>query len=88
MRYRVLEHVLARAVHDEVMILDTRSDEFLGLNATGAAVWDVLIAGRPVAEAIDGLVENFDVARDTAEKDVAALLENLQRLGVISPLGT
>lgn len=88
MRYGVPDHVLARTVHDEVMILDTRTDEYLGLNPTGAAVWDVLVDGRPVTDAVENLVQNFDVPRDTAENDVAALIENLQRLGVISPLPT
>lgn len=86
--FRVPEHIDARSVDDEVIIFDARSGGYLGLNATGAAVWDVLSSGGPVAHAVDALVTHFDVDRATAEQDVPLLLRQLQDLDLIAPMTT
>jgi len=84
MRYRVPEHVHARPVQDEVMILDARSNQYLGLNGTGAVVWSVLVDGGSAAAAVAELIARFEVAPETAQADVASLLEELLRLGLIA----
>ena len=83
MSYRVPEHVHARPVQGEVMILDTRSNRYLGLNGTGAAVWAVLAGGGSNADAVADLTTRFEVTPETAEADVMRLLEELLRLGLI-----
>ena len=86
MIFRVHDHIAARAVDDEVIIFDARSGGYLGLNATGAAIWDVLASGRSAEHAVEALVTLFDVDRATAERDVTLLLRELQSLDLISPL--
>lgn len=85
MSYRVPEHVRARSVQDEVMILDTRSGDYLGLNGTGAVIWTVLAGGGSGAAAVTELLTHYEVTRETAETDVAGLLEELLRLGLLTP---
>lgn len=85
MKFVVPTYIHARTLHDEVMILDTRNNGYLGLNQTGAAVWDVLTDGRPVSDAVETLVMSFNVDARTAEDDVDALVGNLQELGIITP---
>ena len=85
MSYRVPEHVRARPVQDEVMILDTRSGEYLGLNGTGAVIWTVLTGGGSDVAAVTELLTRYEVTRETAEADVTGLLEELLRLGLITP---
>ncbi len=84
MSFRVLEHVHARPVQDEVMILDARCNHYLGLNKTGAVVWSVLSGGGSAAAAVAELITRFEVSQETAEADVARLLEELLRLGLIA----
>jgi Coenzyme PQQ synthesis protein D (PqqD) len=85
MTYRVPAHVHAREVHDEVVVLDARSNQYLGLNGTGAVVWSVLAAGGSADEAVDELVVRYEVGREVATSDVAALLDELLRLGLVTP---
>lgn len=85
MIYRVPEHVHARPLQDEVMILDTRSNQYLGLNGTGAVVWSVLAGGGSTAAAVIELITHFEVPRETAEADVARLLGELLQLDLITP---
>lgn len=85
MSYRVPEYVRARPVHDDIMILDARQNQYLGLNGTGALVWSVLTGGGSLDTAIDELVARYDVTLETAEADVASLVQELLRLRLISP---
>lgn len=85
MKFRVPEHVVARTVDDEVILFDAQNGGYLGLNPSGATIWDVLTSGRPVADAVEELVTRFDVDRATAEEDVTVLVSNLQNLDLISP---
>jgi hypothetical protein len=66
------------------MILDARSNQYLGLNGTGAVVWSVLVDGGSAAAAVAELIARFEVAPETAQADVASLLEELLRLGLIA----
>lgn len=84
MSYRVPEHVHARPVQDDVMILDARSNRYLGLNETGAVVWSVLADGGSAAAAVAELIARFEVAPETAQADVASLLEELLRLRLLN----
>ena len=84
MGYHVPEHVHARPVQDEVMILDASSNQYLGLNGTGAVIWSVLARGGSTAAAVGELIARFEVPRETAEDDVARLLQELSRLGLLT----
>lgn len=84
MSYRVPEHVHARPVHDEVMILDTRTNQYLGLNGSGTLVWSILAGGGSVTDAVTALVTHFEVSAEAAEADVGTLLDELLRLGLIT----
>lgn len=84
MIYRVPDHIHARSVHDEIVILDVRADRYLGLNGTAAVVWSVLGGGGSVADAVAELMARYDVTCEVAESDVAALLAELVQLGIIS----
>lgn len=86
MIFRVPDHVDARSVDDEVILFDAQNGGYLGLNPSGTAVWYVLTSGRPVADAVEELITQFDVDRATAEEDVTELLQNLRNLDLISPL--
>jgi hypothetical protein len=67
-----------------VIILDTRTNRYLGLNGTGAVVWSTLAGGGTVDGAVDTITERFDVAADTAKTDVDRLLVDLLQLELLS----
>jgi len=71
-------------VHDEGIILDERTKDYLGLNASGAVIWFVLADGGSDADAVAELMNRFEVTRETAEADVAAFLTDLLRREMIA----
>lgn len=66
-----------RHVVDDVVVLDTDSNRYLGVNATGAALWDEIAVGCPVGRLVEVLTEQHPAAADRAAHDVAAFLEQL-----------
>lgn len=86
MNYRVPDHVDARWVHDEVVIFDGRTNTYLGLNGSGAVVWSCLGGGGSVADAVAGLTACFEVTPEVARADATALLGELLRRGLLTPV--
>lgn len=83
MIYRVPSHVHAEAVHDEVVLLDVRTEAYLGLNVTASAVWSILAGGGSADTAAAELVSRFDVSPEVAKTDVATLTEQLLAQGLL-----
>jgi hypothetical protein len=83
--YSIPEHIVARFVHDDIMILDSRQGRYLGLNGTGAVVWSVIANGGSTNTAVDELAFRYDISRETAESDVTSLIKELLQLSIIVP---
>ena len=67
-----------REVEGEIVALDLRSQTYLGINRTGAAIWPALIAGAERAALIAELTEKFRVSEDQAAADLDAFLAQLR----------
>jgi len=74
---------LSTSLAGEVVILDVEGGTYFGLDGVGARVWELLQAPRPVADIVDRLAPEYDVARDTLAADVHELLEDLAGRGLI-----
>lgn len=83
MKYHIPSHVHHRAVHDEVVILDSRNDAYLGLNGSAAVIWATIVEGSVAEEAITALVSRFDVGESEARRDVEALVAELEARSLI-----
>lgn len=75
---------MARQVGSELVILDLTSGTYFGLNGTGARMWQMIESGEPLLSICDMLVKEFDVARETLERDLDGLVRNLADKGLIS----
>jgi hypothetical protein len=86
--YRVPSHIYHRTLHDEVVLLDPKSDAYLGLNGTAAVVWTTLSAGGNPMAAVAALVERYAVDAETASEDIETLIADLVRRGLLEPVPT
>lgn len=83
-RLRVRSEVLSRELDDETVLLDLASGTYFGLNEVGASVWAMLKEEASVAEMREAIVQIYDgVTVETAAKDLAHLLGDLERRGLI-----
>ena len=80
---RVPDHVLVRTVDRELVLLNLDNEEYYGLDEVGAAIWDALSASPTIGAAVDGLLEQFDVDRDSLAEDVERLVAELDARGLV-----
>jgi hypothetical protein len=83
MTYHVAPDVHFRHLDDEVILLDGRGDTYLGLNPTGAVIWETVVTGGSAEDAVTRLVGRFEISREAAAADVDAFLEQLVSSGIL-----
>ena len=74
---------LATRIHDEIVVLDVDQGCYFGLDRSGSAIWDLLETPRSVEEVCAGLVERFDVSRETCRSEVVFFLHELHAAGLV-----
>jgi hypothetical protein len=79
-----------RLIDGEVVALDFVRSEYIGVNASGALLWESLVAGATRAALLEGLLDRFEVSAVQAEADLTAFLATLDSAGVLetSPGGS
>lgn len=84
----IKKEMVLRAIADE-NILVPGADTVLDLNGlfvlteTGAFIWNLLPGVKSENEIVEKMLGEYDVDRETAEKDVTEFLERLRRFGII-----
>ena len=76
-RVVIPERVLVQQLVNETVILDLDSGTYFGLDEVGTQVWQLLGQGLTVAEICAVLIAEFEVSRETVERDLAALTDEL-----------
>ncbi len=74
---KVREDVVSRVLDGEAVLLDLASGSYFGLNEVGTVVWEELRTHGEVGKAVDKVLEEFEVDRETAERDVTELVTEL-----------
>ena len=84
----IKKEMVLRTIADE-NILVPGADAVLDLNGlfilteTGAFIWKMLPAVKTEDEIVAKMLEEYDVDKDTAEKDVSEFLGRLRTYGII-----
>lgn len=79
----VPEHVLARKVGGETVLLNLTSEQYYGLDGVGSRLWELIEEGMTFDEVIMTLVNEYDIDRETLMEDVQAVVSNLVRRGLL-----
>ncbi|MBQ0986443.1 lasso peptide biosynthesis PqqD family chaperone [Streptomyces sp. F63] len=66
------------------VLLDQRSGRYWELNPTGTLVVKALLRGGEERDAVEALVAEFEIGREQAARDVAALVETLRDSGLVT----
>ena len=70
--------VVWRAVAEEVVVLDTRTSQYLSVNESGAVLWACLSEGASAEELVAELCGRYEVDEATAKADVEAFVDALR----------
>ena len=74
---QIPDHVLAREVSGETVVLDLESGMYFGLNEVGSRVWNLLEQGLSLASVCDRIEAEFAAPREAIENDVLELCNSL-----------
>lgn len=85
--FSIPEHVLARKLDDEMVLLNLDSGEYFGLNDTGTRIWELLAGGSACDEVVDRLTDEFEVTAEVAASHVTTLCDELLRAGLLAQRG-
>jgi len=73
-----------RSVEGEVIAIDVPRAQYLGANRSASLLWEALGEGATEQELAELLVDRYAIDRLTAERDVAAFIEDLETHGLLA----
>ena len=82
-RVTVPDGVLIQELQGESVLLNVNTENYYGLDEVGTRMWAVLSEAPSIADAIDALLEEYEVERATLETDVNDLLAELLKKKLI-----
>jgi hypothetical protein len=82
-RLSVSPDALINFVDKEAVVLDLKSEQYFGLNESGARMWSVLAETRTINGAFEQLVTEYDVDPETLRKDLEELVAKLIERGLL-----
>lgn len=71
------EVIQTKLADGDTVLLDMSSRRYFSLNETGARVWDLLKAGRTMAEITADLQQRYEVGADAAAASVERIVSEL-----------
>lgn len=86
--YQRVSSLPFQKMHEEALVVDTRTREVHLLNVTATRVWDLLETPRTAEQLLSVLTEEFDAAPEVLRADVQALLSEMGAKGLVgAPAG-
>jgi coenzyme PQQ synthesis protein D (PqqD) len=82
-RVTTASDVMLRIIGDEAVILNLKSELYLGLDPVGTRIWTVLNGAPSIQAAYESLLTEFDVAPERLRQDMDELLDQLLAQGLI-----
>ena len=82
-RVRSSKEVLVSRLGQELVMLDLRSERYFSLDPVGTDFWEALTAAPSAAAAVDALLGLYDVDRETLTRDLARMIAQLSRKGLL-----
>lgn len=84
----VAPDVLFRTVGGESVILDLKTERYLGLDAVGTRMWSAALESSSIRAAFETLLAEYDVDPDRLQVDLEAFLQKLVEQGLITLVAT
>ena len=77
------DNVIEQCIGDEMVLLNTDTEDFVALNAVGAVIWASLRKSGSLDQARNDVLAAFDAPEARVTSDLHAFVAQLQNLGVV-----
>ena len=74
---------MLRVIGDEAVILNLKSELYLGLNPVGTRMWTMLQGASSIQEAFESFLAEFDVEPERLYQDLNTFLDQMLEQGLI-----
>jgi hypothetical protein len=82
-QYQLCEHIYHAQMDDEIIILDTKNNVYLGVNGIGAKLIRYLLEGTSVETVAEYIAEEYEVEETDFIRDAETFIEDLKRMAII-----
>ena len=86
-RVRINEEVLFQELQGEAVLLNLKSGVYLGLDAVGTRIWNLLQRHHVLQEVRDAMLQEYEVSADQCERDLLRLVGEMEQQG-LAEVGT
>ena len=69
--------VLCRVIGNEAVLLNLKTEHYLGLDVVGTRMWTLLQESASIADAFDALAREYEVTPDELRRDIEEFLSEL-----------
>lgn len=76
--------VLVRDLGDELVLLNTKTEQYHSLNDVGRRCYELLSEGNDLDGTVTTIAGEYDAALDTIRADVSALVPGLVEAGLLA----
>jgi len=76
-KIRAPDHVMTAELDGETVLLSLADDSYYRMDEVSARMWRVMTSAPPLAEATEALLAEFDVERETLERDLREFVDQL-----------
>ena len=84
-RYKRNEgNFLISQLGQELVLMDTKTGDYLGINAMGTHIWNLLAGSKTVQELVTDLVSRFEVTEVQCQAEVENFLSDLEKRKMVS----
>lgn len=85
-RAAIPSHVIVRRIADEAVLLNVATEHYYALDSVGYSMLLHSTSGATLADAVDALLNEYEVDREQLVADFTALLNRLLEAGLIEML--
>ena len=75
--------IILKKVGEEAVLIDREKGEVVYFNEVGTSIWSLIDGKKKTAEIIEGIINEFEVEKDTAQTDIFLFLSELLNKGLI-----
>ena len=84
-RYKRNEgNFLISQLGSELVLMDTKSGDYLGVNVVGTQIWNLLVDSKSVTDLVTELTKQFEVSESQCLAEVEKFLSDLEKRKMVS----
>ncbi len=69
--------IFMQTIDNEMIILDTKSENYFGLDSMGTVMWEQLSRDSSIEVLVHYMLEHYDVEENIVKQDISVFIKNL-----------